>query len=134
MRRSRRLLAAALVALVLPPAAAAIDVLFSWPADPDPAVTGYAVYRRTGGADWEKIDELPLAALDDPGHPAVVVTGLSPGATYWLAAASLYGDGTEGGLFASTCLRVGDAVFACSDEEEDATRVYVSCFLATAGR
>lgn len=130
----RRFLAAAFFALVLPRAAAAIDVLFSWPADPNPAVIGYAVYRRTAEDDWEKIDEVPLSALDDPGHPAVVVTGLTPGATFWFAASSLYSDGTEGGLFASRCFRVGDAFFDCSDEENDATRLYVSCFLTTAGR
>lgn len=135
MRRGlRKLPAAFLLALASAGAAAAVDVLFSWPADPDPALTGYAVYRRTGGADWETLEELPLSALDDPAHPALLVTGLSPGTTYWFAAASLYADGSEGPLVATTCVQVGESVLDCHDEDEDGTRVTVSCFLTTAGR
>ncbi len=133
-RRSPAFFFAALFLLGLPAAAAAVDFLFSWSADPDPAVTGYAVYRRTAGGDWQKIEELPLSAFEDPERPEYLVAGLSAGATYWFAASSLYGFGGESALFATTCIRVGDTLLDCSDPDPDTdgTRLYVSCFLSTA--
>lgn len=132
MRGRRPAIAALLLALLLPQAAAALDFLFSWRADPDPGLVGYAVFRRTGEADWVKIEELPLSALEDPAQPAFLVTGLSSGATYWFAVSSLYAGGTESALHDATCIRVGDAIFDCREDGEDGTTLYVSCFLSTA--
>ncbi|MEJ5358994.1 MAG: fibronectin type III domain-containing protein [Desulfobacterales bacterium] len=124
--------AALLLALLLPQAAAALDFLFSWRADPDPGLVGYAVFGRTGDADWAKIEELPLSVFEDPAQPAFLVTGLSSGATYRFAVSALYAGGTKSALYDETCVRVGDAIFDCREDGQDGTTFYMSCFLSAA--
>ncbi len=117
---------------LLPQAAAALDFLFSWRADPDPGLVGYAVFRRTGDAPWEKIAQLPLSALEDPAHPAFLVTGLSSGATCRFAVSALYVGGTTSALYDETCVRVGEAIAECGQDEKNGTLLFVSCLLSAA--
>ncbi len=132
MSGRRPALAVLVFVWLLPRPATALDFLFSWRADPDPGCAGYAVFRRTGDALWENIAELPLSGLEDPTHPVFLVTGLSSGTTYRFAVSSRYASGTESALYAETCIRVGEAIAECGEDEKDGTTLFVSCFLSAA--
>lgn len=110
----------------------AADFIYSWTASTDPAVTAYAIYQRTGNSAYQRIDEVQVLDLDDPAHPSYLVTGLGNGTTFWFAATSLTGAGTESDLNDKTCITVNGEVVQCTDQDDSGATVFVSCFISSA--
>lgn len=127
----RVVLGAFLIAAAAAPLDAA-DFLYSWTASTDPAVTAYGIYQRTGNSAYQRIDEVRVADLDDPARPSYLVTGLGEGATFWFAATSISGAGTESDLDNKTCITVNGEVVQCTDQDDNGSTVFISCFISTA--
>lgn len=123
----------ALIAATAIPLGAA-DFLFTWNASPDTGLSGYRVYQRTGDSDYELLDEIEKADLDDPSHPSYLVTGLQTGFVYHFAASSINASGTESDLSNQTCITVNGQVVQCQDNDETGATVFISCFIITASR
>ncbi|RPJ73113.1 MAG: hypothetical protein EHM15_07610 [Desulfobacteraceae bacterium] len=130
-RSCRVLLGALLIAAAAAPLDAA-DFLYSWTASTDPTVTTYGIYQRIGNSAYQRIDEVRVADLDDPARPSYLVTGLGEGATFWFAATSISGAGTESDLDNKTCITVNGQVVQCTDQDDTGSTVFISCFISTA--
>lgn len=130
-RVCRVVLGAFLMAAAAAPLGAA-DFLYSWPASTDPTVTAYGIYQRTGNSDYQRIDEVQVADLDDPAQPSYLVTGLGEGDTFWFAVTSISGARTESDLDNKTCITVNGEVVQCTDQDDNGSTVFISCFISTA--
>lgn len=126
----RAVLAALVTAAVAAPLYSA-EFLYSWTASTDPSVTAYAIYQRTGNSAYQRIDEVRVADLDDPAHPSYRITGLGEGVTFWFAATSITGAGTESDLSDKTCITVNGEVVRCTDQDDSGTTAFVSCFISS---
>lgn len=123
-------LAVLVLATALPPLQAA-DFIYSWTASSDPTVTAYGIYQRTEDSAYRRVDEVRVADLDDPARPSYLLTGLGEGATFWFAATSISGAGTESDLNNKTCITVNGQVIKCAEEDDTGATVLVSCFIST---
>lgn len=129
---ARLLPALFLAGALLPGGAGAADFLFTWKARPEPGLTAYGIYQRTGDSPYVRIRELPVTELDDPQNPSCLVTGLTPGATYRFAATALFGADEESDFFGRTCITVNDRIVECLDDDDSGAAILVSCFITTA--
>jgi hypothetical protein len=111
----------------------AADFLFFWKASTDPSVTAYGIYQRTGDSSYVRMDEVSVQDLDNPANPSYMVTGLTDGDTYWFAATSITSSGTESNLSNQTCITVNGQIIECTDNNENGTTVFISCFITAAG-
>ena len=111
----------------------AADFLFFWKASTDPFVTAYGIYQRTGDSSYVRMDEVSVQDLDNPANPSYLVTGLTDGDTYWFAATSITSSGTESNLSNQTCITVNGQIIECTDNNENGTTVFISCFITAAG-
>lgn len=125
-------LVAFLCALALTPALHAADFLFTWKASSDPSVAAYGIYQRDGTSSYSRIDIVRVQDLDDPTRPSYLATGLGDGGTYWFAATAISASGAESGLSSQTCITVNGEVVECSDEEDNGSAVFISCFISAA--
>jgi len=123
---------AALWGLTLSTPLEAADFLFTWKASSDASITAYRVYQRTGDSPYTMIDEVQVEDLDNPTHPSHMVIGLGVGNRYWFAATSISASGTESDFSNETCITVNGQVVECSDNDEDGTTIFISCFISTA--
>jgi hypothetical protein len=123
----------ALSGLMLSTSLHAANFLFFWSASTDPSATGYGIYQRTGDSSYVKIDELSVQDLDNPATPSYLVTGLTDGNTYWFAATSISAFGTESDLSNQTCITVNGQIVECTDNDDNGTTVFISCFITAAG-
>jgi len=112
----------------------AANFLFFWKAATDPSVTAYGIYQRTGDSSYVMIDEVSVQDLDTPANPSYLVTGLIDGNTYWFAATSIASSGTESNFYNQTCITVNGQIIECTDNNENGTTVFISCFITAAGR
>jgi len=112
----------------------AANFLYFWKASTDPSVTVYGIYQRTGDSSFVRIDEVSIQDLDSPTKPSYLVTGLTDGNTYWFAATSITSSGTESNLSNQTCITVNGQIVECTDNDENGTTVFISCFITAAGR
>jgi fibronectin type 3 domain-containing protein len=112
----------------------AADFLFFWTASTDPSVDTYGIYQRIGDSSYERIDEVSIQDLDNPATPSYLVSGLTDGNTYWFAATSISASGTESDLSNQTCITVNGQIVECTDNNDNGTTVFISCFIITAGR
>jgi len=106
----------ALCALPLPVADAA-HVTLGWDSNPEPDLEGYVIYRNEGspGPPYDYSDDLPEDELADPLHPEATLTGLKPGAEYYIALTAYNTDGNESGFSNAVCVKVvNNLVEACS--------------------
>ena len=110
----------------------AAEFLFTWKASPDTAVVGYAIYQRTGDAPYERIDAVAKDQLQRPDAPGYWVTGLADGNTYHFAAAPIFASGGESDLQHQTCITVNGEIVECTDDDQDGTTVFISCFIGAA--
>ena len=111
----------------------AANFLYFWKASTDPSVTVYGIYQRTEDSSFVRIDEVSVQDLDSPTKPSYLVTGLTDGNTYWFAATSITSSGTESNLSNQTCITVKGQIIECTDNNENGTTVFISCFITTAG-
>ena len=111
----------------------AANFLFFWKASTDLSVTDYGIYQRIGDSDYVKIDEVSVQDLDNPATPSYLVTGLRDGNSYWFAATSITSSGTESNLSNQTCITVNGQIVECTDNDENGTTVFISCFITAAG-
>jgi hypothetical protein len=111
----------------------AANFLFIWQASTDPSVTAYGIYQRPGDSDYVMIDEVSVQDLDNPAHPSYLATGLTDGNSYWFAATSITSSGTESNLSNQTCITVNGQVIECTDNNQNGTTVFISCFITAAG-
>ena len=111
----------------------AANFLFFWSASTDPSVTTYGVYQRTGDSSYVKIDEVSVQDLDNPATPSYLVTGLTDGNTYWFASTSIFASGTESDPSNQTCITVNGQIVECTDNNDNGTTVFISCFITAAG-
>jgi len=132
-RKGWLLFLATLSGLILSTNLHAANFLFFWSASTDPSATGYGIYQRTGGSSYVKIDELSVQDLDNPATPSYLVTGLTDSNTYWFAATSISAFGTESDLFNQTCITVNGQIAECTDNNDNGTTVFISCFITAAG-
>ncbi|MCU0593437.1 MAG: hypothetical protein MUC57_18445 [Desulfobacterales bacterium] len=129
------ILIGALCGAALAPVTDAADFLFVWDASPDPSVTAYGIYQRSGDLPYQKIDEVRVQDLDNPAHPSYRVAGLGDGGTYWFAATAISVSDSESDFANQTCITVNGQVVECTDNDEDGATVYISCFInAVTGR
>ena len=110
----------------------AAEFLFTWKSNPDTAVVGYAIYQRTGDAPYERIGAVAKDQLERPDAPGYWVTGLADGNTYHFAAASIFASGGESDLQHQTCITVNGEIVECTDDDQDGTTVFISCFIGAA--
>ena len=132
-RKGWLLFLATLSGLMLSTSLHAANFLFFWSASTDPSATGYGIYQRTGDSSYVKIDELSVQDLDNPATPSYLVTGLRDGNTYWFAATSISAFGTESDLSNQTCITVNGQIVSCTDNNDNGTTVFISCFITAAG-
>jgi len=111
----------------------AANFLFFWKPSTDPSVTAYGIYQRTGDSSYVRMDEVSVQDLDNPANPSYMVTGLTDGDTYWFAATSITSSGTESNLSNQTCITVNGQIIECTDNNENGTTVFISCFITAAG-
>jgi hypothetical protein len=111
----------------------AANFLFFWTASTDPSVTAYGIYQRTGDSSYVMIDEVGVQDLDNPANPSYLVAGLTDGNTYWFGATSISSSGTESTLSNQTCISVNGQIIECTDNNENGTTVFISCFISAAG-
>ena len=111
----------------------AANFLFFWKASTDPSVTAYGIYQRTADSFYVRIDEVSVQDLDNPTSPSCLVTCLSDGNTYWFATTVITSSGTESNLSNQTCITVNGQIVECTDNNENGTTVYISCFITAAG-
>ena len=109
----------------------AADFLFTWKASPDPSITAYRIYQRTGDFPYAMIDEVQVEDLDHPTRPSYMVSGLGNGNTYWFAATSISASSAESDFSNQTCVTVNGQVIECDDDANGST-VIISCFISTA--
>jgi hypothetical protein len=133
-RKALLVFLAALSGVMLSAYADAADFLFFWGASTKPSVTAYGIYQRIGDSSYVKIDEVSVQDLDNPARPTYWVTGLVEGNTYWFAASSITSSGTESELANQTCITVNGQIVECTDNNENGSTVYISCFITAAGR
>jgi len=112
----------------------AANFLFFWSASTNPLVNAYGIYQRIGDSSYVKIDEISVEDLDNPAAPSYLVTGLADGNTYWFAATSITSSGNESNLSNQTCITVNGQIIECTDNNENGTTVFISCFITAAGR
>ena len=112
---------------------AAADFLLSWSAGTDPSVTAYGIYQRSGDSAYEKIQEVSVQDLEDPVNPSCLVTGLTDGNTYWFAVTAISGSGAESEFFDQTCITVNGRIVECTDDDDNGSTVFISCFITAAG-
>jgi len=112
----------------------AANFLFFWSASADPSVTAYGIYQRTNDSSYEMIDKVNIQDLDNPSNPSYLITGLMDGNTYWFAATSITSSGNESNLSNQTCITVNGQIIECTDNNENGTTVFISCFITAAGR
>jgi hypothetical protein len=112
----------------------AANFLFFWSASTDPSVNAYGIYQRIGDSSFVKIDEVSIQDLDNPATPSYLVTGLTDGNTYWFSATSISASGAESDLSSQTCIIVDGQIVECTDNNDNGTTVFISCFITTAGR
>jgi hypothetical protein len=124
---------AALWAVTLSAPLNAADFLFTWKASSDQSITAYRVYQRTGDSPYEMIAEVPVEDLDNPAHPSYMVIDLVDGNRYWFAATSISASSTESDFFNQTCVTVNGQIIECTDNNENGTTVFISCFITAAG-
>jgi hypothetical protein len=110
----------------------AADFLFTWDASPQVDLSGYRVYQQAGDSSYDLIAEIEVSDLDDPSHPAYLVTGLQSGVVYHFAASSVSASGAEGDLSNQTCITVNGQVVQCQDIDEDGATVIITCFINAA--
>jgi hypothetical protein len=127
------ILIAALYGAALAPALNAADFLFVWDPSPDPSVTAYGIYQRSGELPYQKIAEVRVQDLDDPAHPSYRVTGLGDGATFWFAATAISVSDSESDFSNQTCITVNGQVVECTENDENSAAILVSCFISAAG-
>jgi hypothetical protein len=132
-RRSWRFLFVVLLILAVSVRLEASEFLFTWKASPDPSISAYGIYQRIGDSSYVMIDEVRVQDLEDPANPAYRVAGLADGSTYWFATTSVGISGTESDLSNQTCITVNGQIVECTDDDENGTTVYVSCFIMAAG-
>jgi hypothetical protein len=111
----------------------AANFLFFWTASTDPSVTAYGIYQRTGDSSYVMIDEVGVQDLDNPANPSYLVAGLTDGNRYWFGASSISSSGIESTLSNQTCITVNGQVLECTDDNENGTTVFISCFITAAG-
>lgn len=111
----------------------AANFLFFWKPSTDLSVTDYGIYQRIGDSDYVKIAEVRVQDLDNPAAPSYLATGLRDGNTYWFAATSITSSGTETDLSNQTCITVNGQIVECTDNDENGTTVFISCFITAAG-
>jgi len=111
----------------------AADFLFFWNASTDPSVTAYGIYQRTGDSSYEMIDEVSVQDVDNPANPSYLATGLADGNTYWFAATSITSSGTESTLSDQTCITVNGQIVECTDNNENGSTIFISCFITASG-
>jgi fibronectin type 3 domain-containing protein len=127
------ILIAALCAITLSPSIDAADFLFVWDPSPDPSVSAYGIYQRSGDSPYQKIDEVRVQDLDDPAHPSYRVTGLGDGATFWFAVTAISASDSESDFANQTCITVNGQVVECTEDDENSAAIIVSCFIGAAG-
>lgn len=127
------ILIAALCGITLSPAIDAADFLFVWGPSPDPSVSAYGIYQRSGDSPYQKIDEVRVQDLDDPAHPSYRVTGLGDGATFWFAVTAISVSDSESDFGNQTCITVNGQVVECTENDENSAAILVSCFISAAG-
>jgi hypothetical protein len=132
-RKGWLVLLATLSGLMLSTNLHAANFLYFWSASTDPSATGYGIYQRTGDSSYVKIDELSVQDLDNPATPSYLVTGLTDGNTYWFAATSISAFGTESDLSNQTCITVNGQIVSCTDNNDNGTTFFISCFITAAG-
>jgi len=106
----RRRLCGVLVPLVLLIALScpgyAQQVTLAWDANSEPDLAGYKIYYGsltagpydgTGSSEGQSPISIPISSLEDPQHPAFVVSGLEDG-TYYFVATAYDTDGFESGF------------------------------------
>jgi hypothetical protein len=129
------ILLTAVNALVLTPAAGAVDFLFSWDASSDPGVRAYGIYQRNVDSAYQRIGVVRVQDLDDPANPSYQVTGLAGGDTFWFATTTITTSGSESGFSNQTCITVNGEVVECTDDNhDDGSFVYISCFIGAVER
>jgi len=111
----------------------AANFLFFWSASEDRSVTDYGIYQRIGDSSYVKIDEVSVQDLDNPTTPSYLVTGLTDGNTYWFAATSISASDTESDFSNQTCITVNGQIVECTDNNDNGTTVFISCFITAAG-
>lgn len=111
----------------------AADFLFSWSAGTDPSATAYGIYQRSGDSAYAKVEEISVQDLDHPANPSYLITGLTEGNTYWFAATAISGMGAESEFFDQTCITVNGQIVECTDNDDNGTTVFISCFISAAG-
>ena len=111
----------------------AADFLYFWEASTDPSVTAYGIYQHTEDSSYAKIDEVSVQELDNPATPSYLVTGLTDGNTYWFASTSIFASGTESDPSNQTCITVNGQIVECTDNNDNGTTVFISCFITAAG-
>ena len=79
------------------------------------------------------IGKSPVQDLDDPGNPSYLVTGLTDGNTYWFAVTAISGSGAESEFFDQTCITVNGRIVECTDDDDNGTTVFISCFITASG-
>jgi hypothetical protein len=110
----------------------AADFLFTWDASPQADLSGYRVYQRAGDSSYELLAEIAESDLDDPSHPAYLVTGLQSGFVYHFSASAVSTSGAEGDLSNQTCITVNGQVVQCQDNNQNGTTVLITCFINAA--
>ena len=127
-------LLAVLCGLALPLTLHAADYRFFWKASTDSSVISYGIYQRTEGegSAYVKIDEVKIQDLDNPNKPSYLITGLTDGNTYWFATTFIFVSGDESELSSKTCITVNGEIEECTDDDNDGTTVYISCFIRAA--
>jgi hypothetical protein len=99
----------------------------------DPSVTAYGIYQRTGDSSYEMIDEVSVQDVDNPTNPSYLATGLTDSNTYWFAATSITSSGTESTLSNQTCITVNGQIVECTDNNDNGSTVFISCFITASG-
>jgi hypothetical protein len=92
------------------------DVTIAWDANAEADIRGYNIYFQpdSDGPPYTLYGYIDLLDID-PANPAVVVTGLSDDAVYYLTVTALDTEGYESVYSNSVCVHIiGDAVQPCS--------------------
>jgi len=129
--RARLIFFAALACLLISAPLYGAQFLFSWQASSEEDLVAYGIYQSTENSSYILIDEVRVEDLDDPVHPTYLVAGLNDGTTYQFAATSISGSGSESDFFSQTCIVVNGQIVECSDNDQNGTTVFISCFIGS---
>jgi hypothetical protein len=94
------------------------DVTVAWDPNPEPAVRGYNIYYGTSSGNYTQ-------SIDVGSSTSCVISGLQPGATYYMAVTAYDDSRNESGFS-------NEIVYATSPESSPASSSGNRCFIATA--